>query len=157
MSIQKIACYEGVHRNGGPGSQPEACFQSGWVQHREMEKEAEVEKGELGGKQGSAGRDGSGSAHATHCWKIPFKEILIGSQKGENQTATIWWYHCLWEKKFKNFIQANYKKHDLTLLNARPFEWHLWPPSHTWTAIRKGSQSVVFKIAHKHKNIRIKL
>lgn len=68
-----------------------------------MKKEAEVEKGELGKKQGSAGRGGSGPAHATHCWKLHFKEILLGSQKGENQTATIWWYRCLWGKKVKNY------------------------------------------------------
>lgn len=67
-----------------------------------MKKEAEVEKGELGEKQGSAGRDGSGSAHATHCWKLQFKEIFTGSQKGENQTVTIWWYRGLW-KKVKNY------------------------------------------------------
>lgn len=151
----KIACYKGAHSNGGPGSQPEACFQSGWVQHREMKKEAEAEKGELGKKQGSTGRDGSGPAHATYCWKLHFKEILIGSQKGENQTATIWWYRCLWKKKSR-IIQASYKKHDLTLLNTRSLEWHLWPPSHTWPAIRKGSWCVLFKIAHKHKNHRSK-
>lgn len=75
-----------------------------------MKKEAEVEKEELGKKQGSAGRDGSGPAHATHCWKLPlYDDTVVYGKKVKNYTGKLQetWPNTTQHKVFRVTFMAS--------------------------------------------------